>query len=310
MTSLACDFYVKLSDEKFVKVLKKNDSFSSQDLVRYRSKSITWLYLHPADLDPFLEGLTNSMYSLMLNKALDWDLSYEVLEDAHHTVYETLRNFGFPTKAQELAKQSARLAIKTAMNHPTLASMFTKRQNSSAFFINSHSIFLAHTSCLLAILMKWDSEETLYKIAIASVLHDLSIKDHLNAMLELYLHSHQNLKSFDPEVVSTLKVHPEQSAALAREIKDLPVDVLDMILQHHEQPDGDGFPLGLKSHQIGPLVTLIIIAQDLANYIWLNDSHSTLSQFISDYGQSYASDHFLMILNHLESLAQSQLRNE
>lgn len=37
----------------------------------------------------------------------------------------------------------------------------------------------------------------------------------------------------------------------------LPKDMLDMVLQHHERIDGNGYPYGLKDTEINPLAKII-----------------------------------------------------
>jgi response regulator RpfG family c-di-GMP phosphodiesterase len=46
----------------------------------------------------------------------------------------------------------------------------------------------------------------------------------------------------------------------------VPSDVEQIVAQHHERPDGTGFPRGLNSKFITPLSALFIIAQDMIEY--------------------------------------------
>ena len=51
----------------------------------------------------------------------------------------------------------------------------------------------------------------------------------------------------------------------------MPPDVDSIIAQHHERPDGSGFPRGLTHLRIGPLATVFIVAHDIVTYLFDND---------------------------------------
>ena len=57
--------------------------------------------------------------------------------------------------------------------------------------------------------------------------------------------------------------HPEQGAKVLRSIEFLP-DVLDIILAHHEEPDGSGYPRGLEGSGI-PTGAKILAVVDAYN---------------------------------------------
>jgi len=61
-------------------------------------------------------------------------------------------------------------------------------------------------------------------------------------------------------------MHPTHAAALVREFKQLPADVDVIVEQHHELPDGTGFPAGLKHQKISPITAVFILAHRLYTF--------------------------------------------
>ena len=55
--------------------------------------------------------------------------------------------------------------------------------------------------------------------------------------------------------------HPRDTINLITLIDNLPGEVEKIILQHHEESDGSGFPMHLKHNMINPLAQIFIVAR-------------------------------------------------
>jgi HD-GYP domain-containing protein (c-di-GMP phosphodiesterase class II) len=62
-----------------------------------------------------------------------------------------------------------------------------------------------------------------------------------------------------PEEWSVMKTHPEIGEAILQPI-DFIRDGLAIVKQHHERPDGNGYPLGLKGNEISLLASITAVA--------------------------------------------------
>ena len=65
-----------------------------------------------------------------------------------------------------------------------------------------------------------------------------------------------------PEEFDVMKQHPELGFKLLKEERDLSMDVLDVVLHHHERKNGSGYPDALPEHKI-PLLTQIVSVVDV-----------------------------------------------
>ncbi len=57
-----------------------------------------------------------------------------------------------------------------------------------------------------------------------------------------------------------VKRHPEYGAQMLKQFSDMPPSVIDMALQHHERPDGKGYPMGLKGREISEFSKVVSLA--------------------------------------------------
>ena len=97
-------------------------------------------------------------------------------------------------------------------------------------------------------------KEDIENIKVASILHDLG----KIGISEKILHKRAKLteKEFD-----TIKRHPQIAIDIIRPIHALH-DIMPLILHHHEKWNGEGYPHGLKAHEI-PIGARIIAVADV-----------------------------------------------
>ena len=114
-----------------------------------------------------------------------------------------------------------------------------------------HSERVTAISLILGQLMKFSSEELRY-LRIGAMLHDLGKVGGINTLIT----KPQKLDGNEYEMV---KQHPLYGAKIVEPL-GLPQTVCDVILQHHERPDGKGYPNGIVKDQISIYAKIVSIA--------------------------------------------------
>ena len=114
-----------------------------------------------------------------------------------------------------------------------------------------HSERVTAISLILGQLMKFSSEELRY-LRIGAMLHDLGKVGRINALIT----KPEKLAGDEYEMV---KQHPLHGAKIVEPL-GLPQSVSDVILQHHERPDGKGYPLGISNDKISIFARIVSIA--------------------------------------------------
>jgi response regulator RpfG family c-di-GMP phosphodiesterase len=157
------------------------------------------------------------------------------------------------------------LTIKLLGANPKLKSILTDLKEKEGGYIPAHSIYLGKVACALAHKVGWRSQSTYFKLTLAAFLHDISLKeDRLATVFDLELFEKSG--NGEPEEIREIRIHPARSAEYARQFQEIPSEVEQIVAQHHERPDGTGFPRGLVVRYFTPLSALFVIAQDLIEY--------------------------------------------
>lgn len=103
------------------------------------------------------------------------------------------------------------------------------------------------------------------KVAMASLLHDVGLKFIPKSIMEKPRHQ------WSPEELAIFETHPIRGVEMLRDLKDIPSDVLLMIVEHHENSQGTGFPKRIRDVKISPLGRILIVANYMSGLLF--DSH-------------------------------------
>ena len=91
------------------------------------------------------------------------------------------------------------------------------------------------------------------KLAFAGMLHDIGKVRIPLAILE-------KTGRLDADETKIMRKHPEYGYEVLAASPGIPVDMLDMVVHHHEYLDGSGYPHGLRADEISDLVRIITIS--------------------------------------------------
>ncbi|MCD6449184.1 MAG: HD domain-containing protein, partial [Thermotogaceae bacterium] len=82
----------------------------------------------------------------------------------------------------------------------------------------------------------------------------------------------KNFYELTSEEVEEYKKHPIYGYEILKNIQNLPKEVLDVTLYHHERLDGSGFPHGLKGREVPYIALFIGFIDDIAKKLAMNMS--------------------------------------
>ena len=133
-------------------------------------------------------------------------------------------------------------------------------------YLFEHSLMMSYIGLSLAKYMKWDSQATLFKIGLASLIHDAALLELQDSTLQnVVLNNCEGLNKKEQKVYDG---HPQAMAEKIRSLKNLPPDIDTMVLSHHERPDGSGFPRKLNAMNTAPLSCILILSEAMADKIY------------------------------------------
>lgn len=245
------DVYLKLSEEKYVKVVSKGEVFDGSDREKYQKKMITHLSITKDDAS-FLLKTFEKIFKQKMKETESRTVNVKFGKDALEITVALSKALGWSEETVRIAKTSIELTIQVLALEPSWDSILAKASSDSRYC--NHISLVALISCSIAQSIGWNSESTKQKLVMAALLHDYLVEESV----------YENLDSAENEPF--YKKHPLAIAEYARTLKGLSSEVDHILLQHHEKPNGKGFPRGLLAHQISPLTALFILSEEVVTY--------------------------------------------
>jgi len=205
-------------------------------------------------------------------------------------------------KVQEVVRSNIKLTIKSLGAMPKLKSLIQGLEREKGKYISYHSTRLAQISCSVAAMMGWSSETTFQKLSYAAFLHDITLKNHELASIQTLSELQSRKVEFTEKEIADFKAHPNAAAQVAKRFKEIPADVDNIIAQHHELPDGSGFPHAMHASRINPLSAIFIVTHDLLHYVYITERDFVMKDFLTTVDKKYGGGVFKKVLVALGDL--------
>ena len=291
------DIFIRLSDSKYVKMFKTGATFTREDMEKYlQRKKVKYLYIRTEDSHEFIGKFNDDMVNLIAEAKTGDPEVLNTVSEVQSMVQDLADRIGFTPEIQDLARQNIQLTVKAIGASPKLTNVFSSSLLKSKNFISSHSVMLANISCAIAAQMVWPSNTTFQKLVLASLFHDFSFNDPALAKIstkqELEQLRSSSTSGLTDEQYLAVKNHPQKASEVVRGLSEVPGDVDFVVAQHHERPDGTGFPKGMRGNQIPPLSAVFIISHDLLNSMIKEGEDFDMKAFVRRMESTYQSGSF------------------
>ncbi len=84
-----------------------------------------------------------------------------------------------------------------------------------------------------------------------------------------------------PSEETLMRRHPDMGREILAEVKEFPVQALDIVARHHERVDGSGYPAGLSGEDVSPLVSAVSIADAYDSLCNAPDQDEALTPYLA-----------------------------
>jgi response regulator RpfG family c-di-GMP phosphodiesterase len=249
MLSKTSDYTVFLRvDDKYVRVTKSGQDFTSQRLENFARKGVTHIYLNANDFAKYTD-LQFAISKIIHSRPLDITKKTKIMNQLMSSVSQSsLLNKidkNFLEKSVNAFEAYTTVSLNNSQINNILAYLMLENPD-----LAQQSTLKAIISCSVASAWKWNSPKVQSRIILSALLSDVGLKD---------LHQLMQKKRFEytAEEVKTYEQHPFTSYQILNQIEHIPEEILFVALQHHENSAGLGFPQKLvrsKTHAFSKLI--------------------------------------------------------
>lgn len=263
------DAFIKIGESNYVRFLKKDEEFPKEILKKYMDKDISYAYLKEDDYTEFIRASNKSIIELLKKDNIkdSSKFTYEVVEAFH----ESIRAIGGNDEAKFLMEKSMDQMLQLTKSNVEIHSRLkdiAKRRG----YIYDLSLLTGMMATIIVKKLDWSSENIIAKLVKAALLCDISLSEESYAKIKSLAEIENGV--LDESEKQMILDHPQISLSLIESITENDMDWKNLILEHHELPDGSGFPKGLKADNIRPLSCVFIFAYNFSSKLIENQDLS------------------------------------
>jgi HD-GYP domain-containing protein (c-di-GMP phosphodiesterase class II) len=168
-------------------------------------------------------------------------------------VYDGFNQLGMAGDAFDGAQVISQSVVKLVQQKSSIASLL-EGLNSVSEEVFKHSMGVCFISPMIGISLGWTRSETLEKLSLGGLLHDIGKRELSPDILR------KSRAELTYDEVKEYENHPFRSVQLLSTIPDLPADVIAIAYEHHENSIGQGFPKRLWDMKLNPLSRVVALA--------------------------------------------------
>jgi putative nucleotidyltransferase with HDIG domain len=248
------DIYIERAPGAFTKVFKK-DFYVDFDRIRkyIEEKKVQSFSVEKKDYDDYLKLVAKISHSFFeqAEKNTVEEIVSVVKDVADLTLLEVIEKNIVNEESVGYATNTIKGCLRTLGKDKNSLVRLLKLVSAHPYSFR-HALTTAVFSLLLAKAAKIEGVRNLEILGLGALLHDIGM-GLINTEIE-------DKKDLTPEEWKEIKSHPEVGKRMIEDIKNVPTEVKLIILQHHEQPNGNGYPNNLYGRDIFMLAKIVAIA--------------------------------------------------
>lgn len=264
------NIFLMLPTGKFVKIAHKGEDLSRDRIRAYEGKGIHHLYLLREDFRKYLG------FSLNLNKAAQTDARVtkeKKLQLAKHTAEVLMIHIGSHGLDSETFQETASF-LQTTMDvisdDPQILGLLEMLRHHSEFHY-AHSVGVGFYGAALAKFVGWQLPSNRLKVAMSGLLHDVGEKE---ISLEILSRPRYTWSVAD---VKIYEGHALRGVEILSSVASISHDVIQVVREHHEDCQAQGFPMRLRKSQIIPIARLISVADHFCDLVIANPQSTLMT---------------------------------
>lgn len=252
--------FIKLSDDKYIKIANNTDALTEERVLKFKEKGISNFYLVKTDYNKSVQQTYKKVETLLQRKnEIPQEMRKQFVLRAGKILIEKAYVDELNRENFDMVSNFVSETLDDVSGNKEVMSLLDSLNSISDNFY-AHCLGVSAYGVMLAKALGWENESTLKILSLGGIFHDVGKRD---IPLEILEKKSEELTDDDR---TTLENHPIHGADIVSNLKFFPQEVAQIIMQHHENCRGTGFPFKLKKDFIYPPARIIFIADLFCKY--------------------------------------------
>ncbi|MEK6579020.1 MAG: HD domain-containing phosphohydrolase, partial [Bdellovibrionota bacterium] len=124
-----------------------------------------------------------------------------------------------------------------------------------------HAASCALLCALMTKVMGWSTQKNITALVLGAFFHDIGMEEIPEAIRE------KDPRKLERQELATYQQHPTIGAQKLALIPNIPEEVIRIVAQHHENVNGQGYPLRLLRSGITPMARILALVNEFCEYL-------------------------------------------
>ncbi len=251
---LPVDLFLRLSEDNYCHVFSRSTGLDYRRLQGYRQKGVTELHYREEDEAVVQQHLSERRMDVLLQSPLIMPEQKAgiLLNWTEQTLAEIFSDFPVSEESAEESRGLVQNLVELMVSQPqSLAALL--RLVSHGEYLYYHSVAVSIFSALIARASGKYSDDDLKLISWGGFLHDIG----MSRMPKQW--TCDPLVEMDSARVEDIEAHCRLGMEALQELPSIPREVKFIVYQHHEAPEGRGYPNHLKGSSLHPPALIVAV---------------------------------------------------
>jgi HD-GYP domain-containing protein (c-di-GMP phosphodiesterase class II) len=284
------DLYVKLPTGRMIKIAHRGGAINLEQIQRLGDKNVQHFYVYRADFAAVVQELVRGAQALNQMQNVPTDLKVSKFFSIAESVYVEMLRLPISEDSFMRALQISQEISISMRDNPQFATLVKTLVGMGDEFAR-HSLGCVVMSRLIMGQLDWSSPKLMEPVNIGAFFHDIGLRiipEDLRFKEPIEMTAEERLM---------WETHPAKGALILEETKFANKEVLRIVQEHHEIPNGQGFPGKLSKDRIFPMAKVVSLGNVMAHDIFDSLLRGTpfsvevmLHKIENDYAPMYGSD--------------------
>lgn len=247
------DVFIKLANNKYIKILHTGDTFSAERIKKYKEeKNVEYLYFYKKDRKQYIHFNNMLLNKVIPNQKIEATTKANIIQNLTSKYIDEVHLEGLKPQVVEQGKEICDSIFQFIDTQKELHILLRDLQDFDPTAFTHSSLVTLYVTAITK-QFDWQSAQTMQSMAMACLFHDIG-KTKLPKEL-----THLKMEEMNEEQLSLYKQHPLLGFEILDENKMINNTVKQVVLQHHETYDGQGFPYGIKGSKILLMANIVCL---------------------------------------------------
>lgn len=244
------DVYIKLSDSKIIKIAHKGQEIPKDKVAAYKEKGVRHLHILKEDFGKIVEFNMGVAKMIKNRSDISQEKKMNFLKHTGEVILEKTFVEGLDKNSLYEAKSFLDLTLNTVAESDETFDLLSIL-NSHSDHVYAHSLGVAMYSVMIAKMIGIESTTALFKLSMAGLFHDIGKKEIDREILEKPRHL------VTKEERKIMESHVTRGQEILAAMPNVASDVVQMVLEHHEDLEGLGYPRNKEKFHLHPMSKIL-----------------------------------------------------